>query len=260
MSKRRNLLFGAAVSFMSLAIASPGLAQQAGDDVLQTPEQTAPEAAEEDMIVVTGSRLRRTESQLTGTNVSVSSEQIELRQFTNIVSALEELPLVGAGTNSAGANGQLGDNFAFTDFLDCGTNRTLTLVNGRRFVGASQGTVFVPDNATGAQVDLTAINPGFVERLETETGKGGAIYGADAVCGVVNIITRQDFEGARFTAQGGFTEFLDGGNWSANGVYGKNFLNGRANVMVGLNYLHQDLSAQAARVDLTRGRASKLIR
>jgi len=241
MSKRRNLLFGAAVSFMSLAIASRGLAQQAGDDVLQTPEQTAPEAAEEDMIVVTGSRLRRTESQLTGTNVSVSSEQIELRQFTNIVSALEELPLVGAGTNSAGANGQLGDNFAFTDFLDCGTNRTLTLVNGRRFVGASQGTVFVPDNATGAQVDLTAINPGFVERLETETGKGGAIYGADAVCGVVNIITRQDFEGARFTAQGGFTEFLDGGNWSANGVYGKNFLNGRANVMVGLNYLHQDL-------------------
>lgn len=224
------------------------------------PEEVAPAAASDeegpkDRVVVTGSRIRRENFDTSLPTASVGAVQFQERAYTNVLDALEELPLVGVGSNSRGANGQFGDNFAFTDLLDCGTQRTLTLVNGRRFISGNQGTVFVPDNATGAQVDLTVINPGMIERVEAVTGAGGAIYGADAVCGVVNVILKDDFEGVTITGQGGLTEFGDGANWRGYGTFGKNFFNDRLNVTLGLEYFHQDIIRSGGDRDFSQAQA-----
>ncbi|TDF39588.1 TonB-dependent receptor [Alteromonadaceae bacterium M269] len=201
------------------------------------------EEAEEQVekITVTGSRLRRnTEDTVAVTEIT--AEKFELRQYTNAIEALQELPFVGLGTNNQGANTQFGDNTANPDLLNLQTNRTLTLVNGQRFVSSNQATVFVPGNANGSQVDLTLINPSLIERTEVVIGSGGsATYGADAVAGVVNVILKDDFEGVEVTTRYGVTEEEDGENKRINFLAGKNFLDGRANITLGLEYFDTNL-------------------
>lgn len=253
-----TLLAGFAASFATQAFADDEIVitgkntANASFDALAAapaPQQTtttgssAPPASDqerrEEEVTVTGTRLRTQALDGYLPSVTVTAEQIEARGYTNVIEALEELPFVGPGSNAGGANTQIGDNFAFTDLLNCGTQRTLTLVNGQRFISGNQGTVFVPDNATGAQVDLTVINPALIEQFDAVTGTGGATYGADAVCGVVNITLKDDYDGQEFTLQGGLTEFGDGGNWRASGAFGRNLLGGRLNVTVAGDYFHQ---------------------
>lgn len=260
MSKRRHLLLGAALSIFGFAGFNAAHAQQQpqppADDVLKTADAAEEEeAASDDVIIVTGSRLRRAGVEATLPLRVVGEQYLEDRQTTNILEALTEQPGVFVGSSFRGANDQFGANAAFIDNLACGSQRSLTLVNGRRVVTGNQGTVFVPDNLTGAQFDFTAINPLIVERVDTLLASGGAQYGADAVCGVTNIILRDDFEGTRFTAQGGITEFGDGGNRRFAGVWGKNFLNDRLNVTVGAEYLHTDIIRNGGGRPFDRGQA-----
>lgn len=231
--------------------------QPPADDVLKTADAAEEEEAAEkdDVIIVTGSRLRRAGVEATLPLRVVSEQYLEDRQTTNILEALTEQPGVFIGSSFRGANDQFGANAAFIDNLGCGSQRSLTLVNGRRVVTGNQGTVFVPDNLTGAQFDFTAINPLMVERVDTLLASGGAQYGADAVCGVTNVILRDDYEGKRFTVQGGLTEFGDGGNYRAAGVWGKNFLNDRANITVGVEYTHNDIIRNGGGRPFDRGQA-----
>lgn len=260
MSKRRHLLLGAALSIFGFAGLNTAQAQQQqappADDVQQTTEAEEEAAAEEeDVIVVTGSRLRRSGVEATLPLRVINEQYLEDRQTTNILEALTEQPGVFIGSSFRGANDQFGANAAFIDNLACGSQRSLTLINGRRVVTGNQGTVFVPDNATGAQFDFTAINPLLVERTETLLASGGAQYGADAVCGVTNIILRDDYEGKRFTLQGGLSEFGDAGNYRAAAVWGKNFLNDRLNITVGAEYTHNDIIRNGGGRPFDRGQA-----
>ncbi len=234
--RRFRLALGAGASFGVLAFASMAAAQE----VETIPPAPVAEEASGDTVVVTGSRIRR-QVDTTIDVTEIGAAEITDRGFTNVIEGIEQLPFVGAGVNNQGGNVQFGDNNAFPDLLNLGTNRTLSLVNGRRFVGANQATVFVPDNQNGAQVDLTVINPALIERTEILTVGGGPIYGADAVAGVVNVILKDDFEGKQLLLQGGLTQEGDGGNYRASGVWGKNFLGGRANITLAGEYSHSDL-------------------
>lgn len=221
--------------------ASPALAQEAEEDeVEQTEEAQGAQVGEADRIVVTGSRIARSTDQPVPLT-TIGSEQIEIRGFTNALDALVELPSVTSGSTRFGANNQFGANNAFVDILGLGSNRTLTLVDGRRFVGANQATLFVPDNISGSQVDLTVINPALIERVEVVTGAGGAVYGADAVAGVNNIILKRDYEGAELTVQGGISYVGDGEEYRASGIWGRNFFDGRANLTVAAEYFDSAL-------------------
>ncbi len=199
-----------------------------------------PAAEEEDSIqeriVITGSRLVRAADTPVAVT-TIGSGYIEDRAFNNVIDAIQELPAVSLGTNLEGSTLANNDFSANVNLLNLGTNRTLTLVNGRRFVSSNQATVFVPGNSNGAQVDLTLINPALIERVETVVGSAGAsTYGTDAVGGVVNIILKDDFEGLDLTVQGGIAELGDGETFRAAGLYGKNFLDERANITVGLEF------------------------
>ena len=187
-------------------------------------------------VIVTGSRIRRSElSDAPAPMAIVDAEEIADRQFVNLIDAIAEIQ-VGEVLTNRGANDQYGDNFAFVDLLSLGSQRTLTLLNGRRVVPSNMGTVFVPDNASGAQVDLSIINPLAVERVEVVSGTGGAVYGADAVAGVVNIITRQDFEGFNLDASGSLTGNSGKGGGRISAIWGTNLMDRRLNFMVAGEY------------------------
>ncbi len=206
--------------------------------------QTAPAAQEQETeveeIIVTGSRLRR-ESLDTATPVkTVTEEEFTQTAVGNAIDVIEDIPLVGAGSNSRGANTQFGDNFAFADLFNLGTQRTQTLVNGRRFISGNQATVFVPDNATGAQVDISVLPPSLIASVEVTPLTGGAIYGADAVGGVINFILKDDFEGLDVVAQYGVTDYGDGDRYRAGVTWGTNFYEDRANITVAYDYFRQE--------------------
>jgi outer membrane receptor protein involved in Fe transport len=227
-----------ASSFLvGVAFVVPAYAQQA--PAAASAAAAEPEEAEE-TIVVTGTRLRRERLDNPNPTVQVGAEELEDRQIANVGDAIEDVPLLGFGSNARGTQTQNGDSAIFPDVLDLGTNRTLTLLNGRRLQPSLPATNFVPGNNTGAQVDLTTINPALISRVEIVAGTGGAIYGADAVGGVVNLITRTDYEGGLLTITGGMTELGDGAQARVTGLYGQDYFEGRGNAVISLDYFQQD--------------------
>ena len=154
--------------------AAPGLSFVAyAQDTVPTTSTEAAADQDGDVVVITGSRLRSEALDNPNPTFEVGAEQIDSRQVANVVDVLEDLPIVGVGTNARGTQVQNGDSFAFPDVLDLGTQRTLTLLNGRRIVPSNPGSVFVPGNASGSQVDLTSINPQMLERVDVLAGTGG---------------------------------------------------------------------------------------
>lgn len=223
----RTALLGSAAA-ISLAVPGIAFAQASGD-------------VEVDEIQVTGSRIPRVEYQGNIPGVAVESEQIERRAFTNALDVLNDVPLVGTGTainTNGGQPSSLG--VAFVDLLDLGTARTLTLVNGRRFVSGNAATLFVAGNETGSQVDVNSIPVSLIDRVDVLTVGGAAAYGSDAIAGVVNYILKDRYEGAEISAQAGITARGDAGTVSLRGLVGQNFLEDRANIAVSFEYNHID--------------------
>jgi outer membrane receptor protein involved in Fe transport len=208
---------------------------RAGDDQASLPEGGAPAS---DAIVVTGSRIARPNFDTLQPSVIIDSEQIENRGFETLGQAINEQPsfgVPGASPVGAGQAGSFGSGQSFVNFLGLGSQRTLTLVNGRRFVTSNTASIFGPTSA-GTQVDLNAINTRLVERVETIAIGGAPIYGSDAIAGTVNVILRRDFDGIELDAQYGIAEAGDAPNYRLRAIAGHNFGDGRGNVVVSGEY------------------------
>lgn len=238
MNKSRLMIAASAVS-LAFAGALPAYAQASGS----TGSNTQSESDENEPILVTGSRIARPESSGVIAGVQIVAEDIAARGFTNALEALNDTPLVGPGAsplngNNGGQTASLGA--AFPDLLDLGTQRTLTLVNGRRFVSGNAASLFVEGNATGAQVDINVIPSTLIERVDLLTVGGAAAYGADAISGVVNFILKDDFEGLTLRALSGMTDRGDAGQYQLAATYGINFWDGRGNVVFSGEYSRND--------------------
>ncbi len=247
--KFNKLFASTALLGLTAAFSAPAFAQAApiGTPVQPTPaeqqngEEVSPvgadgaEADDDQTIVVTGSRIPRPEVTGTIPGVQVQREQITTRGFTNAADILNDIPLVGpsgANLNSAAPGQAPSIGNAFVDLLDLGTARTLTLVNGRRFVSGNAASLFVADNAPGGQVDVNVIPVSLIERVDVLTVGGAAAYGTDAIAGVVNYILRDDFEGTDITGIAGITERGDGATYTIRGTTGINFgTDNRGNVV-----------------------------
>ena len=155
------------------------------------------DATKLDRVEVTGSRIKRTQLEGAMPVTAVSREDIEKTGINSIGDLLQELPSAGAALNTNFNNG--GDGSTRIDLRNLGSNRVLVLVNGRRWVNITGG--------TGA-VDLNTIPISIIERIEVLKDGASAVYGSDAIAGVVNIITRKDFDGAAANATIG--EFDEG--------------------------------------------------
>ncbi|WP_425407774.1 TonB-dependent receptor domain-containing protein [Hyphococcus sp.] len=249
-STKFRFLLGASASALALGGLTPAMAENEAEDLVVTGasaaaavaavQDTTPLADEDrDVVVVTGSRIRRPVDETIAVT-DIDAVQFETRAFTNTIEALEDLPFVAVGVNNQGNATQFGDNNAFVNLLNFGTNRTVTLIDGRRAVSSNQGTVFVPGNVSGAQVDLTIINPSLIKTTEIQTVGSGPIYGADAVAGVVNVILDRDFEGLEFIAQGGITDEWDGEEFRVSGAWGSEVMDGRGHVVLAGEYLNSN--------------------
>ena len=148
-------------------------------------------------IVVTGSRIKRDSFSYSAPVAIIDSVDMDAVGTTNVGDVLQTLPQAIATNNNANSaffTTSAGVNL--TDLRFLGTDRTLVLVNGRRFVsGVNPG--------VGYGVDLNAIPTAVIDRIEVLTGGASAVYGSDAVAGVVNVVTKTDFEGVDVTAQVG---------------------------------------------------------
>jgi outer membrane receptor protein involved in Fe transport len=153
-------------------------------------------AAEGDVIIVTGSRIPKPNLESVAPLTLVSKEDIKLQGTTKIEDLLNTLPSVFASQSSALANGA--DGTATVDLRGLGTTRTLVLVNGRRLLPGD------PSPISGSAADINMIPASLLKRVEVLTGGASSTYGADAVAGVVNFIMDDDFEGFKFDGQYGF--------------------------------------------------------
>ncbi|QJE73168.1 TonB-dependent receptor [Aerophototrophica crusticola] len=217
---RTWLMAGAAMGFGLAA----GSVQAQGTDSAQLEE-----------IVVTGSRISRPELTSSSPVAVVSNEDIRLSGNVNVEQILNEMPQVVPGLTSTSNNP--GNGTASVDLRGLGPQRTLVLVNGRRFVPSSQGGV----------VDINNIPASLVQRVEVVTGGASAVYGSDAVAGVVNFILRDDFEGAEVNAQYGITQEGDGEDYDVSATLGGNFAEGRGNAVVFANYYKRKAVFQGER-------------
>lgn len=188
-----------------------------------------------DEVVVTGSRIRRPDLTSVQPIQILSSETMDKKGYTNVADALNDLPSSGVPVSPVGDQGSFGVGRNYINIFNLGSNRTLTLVNGRRFVGSNAGSIFTGANA-GGQVDLNVIPTGLIDRIETIQAGGSAVYGSDAVAGVINIITKQEFEGVELDGQYGVSEEGDGDQWRTRITAGHNFLDGRLNLAGSYEY------------------------
>ena len=225
--KRRLLSLATAV-----ALVSPGvtLAQDEADE-------SATDELEE--IVVTGTRLQKTSFEQTTPNIVVDAEYIAQGGFVNTADAINSLPLVTpSGTSLAESSGSnVGQTFA--DLYGLGSQRTLTLINGRRSVSGNAPTAF--GASAGSQVDLNTLPTALIERIDVISANGAPIYGSDAIAGTINVIMKKDFEGFEIDISSGVAE-AESDAWEHRiGVTaGANFADGRGNIAVGYEYNKTD--------------------
>ena len=180
-----------------------------------SPAPTSEDPAESgDAIVVTGSRIQSPVATAASPLQIVTAEAIQQSGTTNIQDVLLENPVFGtptiSRTNSSFATQSAG--VATVDLRNLGSDRTLVLVNGRRFVAG------VPGSST---VDLNVIPTQFLERVDVLTGGASAVYGSDAVAGVVNFIYKTKFDGIEGNAQAGVSGRGDGSDRQINLLVGK---------------------------------------
>jgi iron complex outermembrane receptor protein len=189
-------------------------------------------------VVVTGSRLVRRGVDTPAPISVISADDVLESGELDITQLLRETPalngsLTATNSTNTGFDSDLGDAVGVgrLNLRNLGTNRTLVLVNGRRHVSAIQGS---------ADVDVGTIPIALIERVETLTGGSSAVYGADAVTGVVNFILKDDFEGVDFRTQYSSPSEGDADSYFAAFTAGTNFDDGRGNVTFSMEYTKQN--------------------
>ena len=220
-----TVVIAAAIAATTTLALSPAAAAQSDADSLRLREE----------VVVTGSRIPRSNLSSPTPVTLVDAEELRISANTNIADTLNQLTASGVPgvAQTTGNFTVFGAGTSTVDLRNLGTTRTLVLVNGRRHVAGSI------DNPS--VVDLNSIPNAFIDRVEVITGGASAVYGSEALAGVINIITKKDFEGLSVDTQYGISEQRDGqdGNLSITG--GAKFADGRGHAMFNAGY--QELSA-----------------
>ncbi|MBC7976521.1 MAG: TonB-dependent receptor, partial [Myxococcales bacterium] len=203
-------------------------AEAAPPAVEQTPGLTdaemqaiAEQSAKEEVITLTGSTIERKTLTTTAPLTVLNREDLEATGRSTIGDILQQLPAQANAINAQVNNG--GDGSTRVDIRGLGTQRTLTLINGRRVVAGGTG--------ADSSVDLNSIPLAVIERVEVLKDGASAVYGSDAVGGVVNIITRSDFAGTEISLYTAGSPRGDGFTYDASFVAGHNSNNGRGNII-----------------------------
>ncbi|WBO22913.1 TonB-dependent receptor [Sphingomonas abietis] len=199
-----------------------------------TPDNATISAAQPDggkqngEIVVTGSRLAtRLGEQGPAPVTTIGSEEYRLSGTQNAEALLTDMPqFIGAQNSGATGNNVPGGN-ALLNLRGLGAQRSLVLVNGRRY------TITGPSQAT----DINSIPTALIKRVEVVTGGSSAVYGSDAIAGVVNFVLKDDFQGFEIDGQNSVDQHTGTPTSTIDVTAGRNFADGRGNITASFDYL-----------------------
>lgn len=223
-NKISSLKAGVAPVVLGFALlATPAFAQAADDEKAS------------DEIVVTGTLIANPNVTSTSPVAVIGQDEIALRQVGNAEQIIRDLPgaVPSIGQNVNNGNG----GASFVNLRGLGTNRNIVLLDGARVV----------PSGTGGSVDLNNIPLALIQRVDALTGGASTTYGADAVSGVLNFITRKDFSGMELQVGEGITEKGDGNTFRADLTLGANFDDGRGNAVLSIGYQEADAIYQGDR-------------
>ena len=196
----------------------------------QTPATATPPAEKVERIEVTGSRVVKQDFDSNSPIITITAAELAKHQDITLDTFLNSLPQVNPSGTTTSNNPPNGGQ-SNIDLRGLGSNRNLVLIDGRRpMVSASNQTV-----------DLNTIPVALIESIEIISGGAGAVYGADAIAGVVNIKLKRRFEGLDLRA--GWTDsekFKDARERNASVVMGGNFANNRGNAVAGFEYSQRE--------------------
>ncbi|WP_116812098.1 TonB-dependent receptor [Steroidobacter cummioxidans] len=202
--------------------------------ILDAAEPTASADADAlEQIVVTGSHIARSELE-SAMPIGVVNMELALKQgkTTAYETVLRDVAVgPGNGPFNSAPEGQYDGGMATIELRNMGVSRSLTLVDGRRRVSGA---------ASSSAVDINMIPSAMIDRIEIITGGAAAVYGADAVTGAANVITRKDFEGLEVTATTGTTEHGGGDRTQVSLVAGTRFADDRGTITIGGTYLKNE--------------------
>ncbi len=222
-----------------------------GTHAQEKPQEASSGQQQLQEVVVTGSRIARPDLDRLQPTTVVDTETFEKRGYTDIAQALQDLPAFGvqsaSAANQQGGLGGVGQSFV--DLYSLGSQRTLTLVNGRRFVSSNTASFIDGATSPGQQVDLNVIPVQLIERVETISVGGAPIYGADAISGTVNLILKKNFQGLDVDAQAGVSNQGDAWNYRFSALGGRNFFDDRGNVIAVAEIVKSDGIPGTARKD-----------
>jgi outer membrane receptor protein involved in Fe transport len=221
-SRLRRALLATTLLCVPLS-ASPAFAQTASD-------------AEPEELVITGSRLIRNDLSAPSPVSVVSEENIKLSGNVTLEKTLNQMPQLGQGNTTSVNNGG-GSGVLAANLRGLGATRTLTIVNGRRFIAA---------NSAGS-VDLGSIPDALVKRVDIITGGASAVYGSDAIAGAVNFVLKDDFHGVEAAANYGINSRGDGAQQKYDLTIGANLADNRGNAALSVSYTKQNSFTQGDR-------------
>ncbi|MFV8782573.1 TonB-dependent receptor domain-containing protein [Microbulbifer sp. SA54] len=185
-------------------------------------------------VVVTGSRIQRSTFDTPSPTTMIDKEAIQMTGELNLNEVLSTMPQFGSGYDSTSGSYSFGNSgLNVLDLRDLGVKRTLSLVNGHRPVQTTSD-----DNTMVTEIGM--IPSELIERVEVLTGGASAVYGADAVAGVVNFILKNDYEGLSLRAQAGDSDAGGAANQSITFTFGQNFADDRGNFALSLDWFEQD--------------------
>ncbi|GAA5445772.1 vitamin B12 transporter BtuB [Microbulbifer sp. NBRC 101763] len=225
---KRNILSSAIKTALGVSVVLGATGQAFAQESADANDATLVEE-----VIVTGSRITRSNLEAATPITTVNSESIEFSGMVNSADVLRSLPATGvSGISSSNSNFfTSGAGINTVELRNLGEDRTLVLVNGRRYVSGVAGT---------SAVDWNTIPTELIERVEVITGGASAIYGSDALAGVINVILKDDFEGVSITSSHGETvEFGDDQTDRFNITAGGNFDDGKGNAVISMTYTDQ---------------------
>lgn len=237
-STLRQRLLASTLMFGAAAFATPAFAQPTDDDIQENAAQVEADDTENSelnqneeegdaAIIVTGSRIQRRDLTSTSPLAVVQDEEFQLSGAVNVEQVINTLPQVVPGATAFSNNP--GGGVATLNLRGLGSTRTLVLVNGRRYL------FFDPSQI----VDLNTIPQFLIDAVDVVTGGASAVYGSDAIAGVVNFRLQTDLEGLQVGANYSITEEGDGRRYGAHIAVGSQLADGRGNVTAFAEYFNR---------------------
>jgi outer membrane receptor protein involved in Fe transport len=194
-------------------------------------------------VVVTGSRIARPTLDSPTPVTTLTAADLTRTGVVSVGDVLNDLPSLRSTYSQANSTQFIGTSgLNLLDLRGLGVSRTLVLVNGRRHITGSEGEFLV---------DTSTIPTDLIDRVDVVTGGQSAVYGSDAMAGVVNFVLKRNFEGLSLNAQSGISDKGVRGTYRLSGTYGVNFAGGRGNVAISGEYNRAELMTYTDRADLT---------